>query len=436
MSMRIIEAYPVPPAPKTQPAMRADRRRSADSMQILGGPEDVAPTDPVFVLRRATTYRASSGRHRGSAPLDEIGLRKLQRESVSSMGSIAERPIGSVAEGARQLSKQELIAAQREASRANQRAMISAQANSVRGVDVLLPGNAVLRSARAGSDDGVRYSYLQPDGEALDVSDIVEDVLGGGGGDLLRGQLDGARLDVVLGRIRDKDAAGAGQATLDAIAGFYSGDDDDNNDDDESDDDADRSGAMTPPAAVLNARNAHQRSGSLTGAVRALSPGSGSRTTTPIAWATRPAEPSRAQSSASAFSDETYRTAVGSPMHSTLTLARQTSTPKPYSRARPALPKDDFGVSHMMAIVELAGLRGRAPPLPKLDAVDELLFGRAFDVESLHPLVREIYAPSFRQLDDMDRVRLFSMFARAVLTARLQALDDLLQMSTSTAVKK
>jgi len=63
------------------------------------------------------------------------------------------------------LSRQEIIAAQRAATRAIQRAMIvAAQTNSVRGMDVLLPGNAMLRSSRYDPGDRMRYSYVEPDG--------------------------------------------------------------------------------------------------------------------------------------------------------------------------------------------------------------------------------------------------------------------------------
>lgn len=73
----------------------------------------------------------------------------------------------------RQLSRQEIIAAQRAASREKQRAILSTQTNSVRGVDVLLPGNAMIQSSRYDAGDRIRYSYVQ-DGESCDVSDIIE----------------------------------------------------------------------------------------------------------------------------------------------------------------------------------------------------------------------------------------------------------------------
>ncbi|KAF5363760.1 hypothetical protein D9756_001108 [Leucocoprinus leucothites] len=198
------------------------KRRSIDATQLLGTVEDVHPDDPVFLLRRATSYRPTTGgggggvgggfvtRHgRHSAPLDEIALQKMnsmissrEREgrgehrqsgvSVESALSYAsldksrqltleeqdntleQTPPRSQIE--KQRSAQEIIAAQRAQTRANQIASIlSAQSNSVRGTDIVLPDNAVLRSSRYEETGGMRYSYVEPDGETTyDVSDIVE----------------------------------------------------------------------------------------------------------------------------------------------------------------------------------------------------------------------------------------------------------------------
>jgi hypothetical protein len=72
-------------------------------------------------------------------------------------------------------------------------------------------------------------------------------------------------------------------------------------------------------------------------------------------------------------------------------------------RKVPILPKEDFGISHMMAIIEYKGTLPKTP-LPRLHPVDELLYGRKFDLESLHTDVRGIYAESFKRLEDMDKV--------------------------------
>ncbi|TFK85841.1 hypothetical protein K466DRAFT_664226 [Polyporus arcularius HHB13444] len=165
-SAKVIDAYPRPPAYRQVDRRFSDsKRRSIDSAQLLlGSADDVRPDDPVFILRRAVAYRNSSSRHRSSAPLDELALQKL-RDSIASSSTASDSTERD--EPKRQLSKQEIIAAQRAATRANQRAILSAQANSARGLDVLLPGNAMIRSSRYEVDDKMRYSYVEPDVEPL-----------------------------------------------------------------------------------------------------------------------------------------------------------------------------------------------------------------------------------------------------------------------------
>jgi len=79
----------------------------------------------------------------------------------------------------------------------------------------------------------------------------------------------------------------------------------------------------------------------------------------------------------------------------------RTPTPKAQQK-RLLIPKDDFGVSHMMAVIELRASTPRKA-LPPLDPVDEMLFGRPMDLGSLHPKIRDVYADAFKQMDDMDR---------------------------------
>ena len=240
-SSKILDAYPLnrppvfhspsntpqstpTPSPSASSLLQALKRRAVDSAQMPGNAEDVYPDDPVFLLRRATSYRpvnstlsgggfvTKHGRH--SAPLDEIALQKMQmsqqqqqqqqRESVVtiesglSCGSFTatttsekdgisiqvENQTPTQMQSPSQLqsrSAHEIIAAQRAATRAMQNASIlSAQSNSLRGTDVLLPDHALLRSSRYDSTERMRYSYVEPDGETYDVSEIVETEWGAG----------------------------------------------------------------------------------------------------------------------------------------------------------------------------------------------------------------------------------------------------------------
>ena len=80
----------------------------------------------------------------------------------------------------------------------------------------------------------------------------------------------------------------------------------------------------------------------------------------------------------------------------------RTATPRQQTR-KPVLPKDDFGVGNMMAVIEYRAARPK-PTVPPLDPVDEILFGRPIDTAALHPEVRNIYAASFKELEEVDKV--------------------------------
>ena len=433
-SSRVIDAFPRPPtyrAPERQLAV--NKRRSVDSAQLLGSLDDVHPDDPVFILRRAISYRNSTSRHRTSAPLDEIALQQLHlhRESASSANTDLGSPINQDVKP-RQPSMQEIIAAQRAASRANQRAILSAQTNSVRGMDVLLPGNALLRSSRYDSNDRMRYSYVEADGETYDISDIVEEEWRENDpvnkNDLLEGVLAknkdaiGDKLDRVLSKIKNEKARERDVSSLlssdnrrSSIPSEYS-----------VEDSVAHSRSVTPGSAGFTSKMPSGNAPSPT-PTRGPRPGA----TTPTTNSNSNSGPGHHQrpSIASVMSDlSTAQTQAGggSPQRSGGERSR-TETPKP--RQQVYLPKDDFGFAHMMAIIEYKASKPKVttPPRP-LDPVDELLFGTPLDLESLHPQAREIFASGFKQLEEMDKVcYVFFFFVELVLTLFfffLQILDS------------
>ncbi|KAI0676650.1 hypothetical protein C8Q78DRAFT_961780 [Trametes maxima] len=432
-SSKVIDAFPRPPTYRQVDRKFESKRRSVDSAQLLlGSPDDVRPDDPMFILRRAVAYRSSSSRHRSSAPLDELALQQL-RDSIAS-SSTASDTTAQPEETKRQQSKAEIIAAQRAATRANQRAILSANTNTLRGLDVLLPGNAMIRSSRYDVDDRMRYSYVEPDGETYDISDIVEEEWRGevgpsglkanpSGDDLLHGVLAhgkdglGAKLDRVLSKI--KHEKGVGRAPL---AQSSSGQTTDSSGSARSSTDSTYSATepkqemSSSRTATPTARDTHTRTGSVTSGQRVASPPASrlssyrtaspgdtdyqrSHTVTPTSGRARgyPVPHERQASFASAVSD--YRTATPSsprgPMPTTL--------PARSEKPRLVLPKNDFGLNEMMAVIEMrAALDKKIPEHTPLDPVEEMLFGRPLDREALHPQIREIYASTFAQLDEMD----------------------------------
>jgi len=81
---------------------------------------------------------------------------------------------------------------------------------------------------------------------------------------------------------------------------------------------------------------------------------------------------------------------------------RGTQTPKPQQKW-PFIPKDDFGIANMLTLIEFKNAQPKSAP-PPIHPVDEMLFGRPIDTQSLHPKIRDIYAPAFKQLEEMDKI--------------------------------
>jgi len=408
-SSRVVDAYPRPPTYRSADRSFSDRkRRSVDSAHLLGTMEDVSAEDPVFILRRAVAYRHASRRH--SAPLDEIALQKMHRDSMSSATSDATIQ----SDEKRQLSKQEIIAAQRAAQRANQqRTILSTQTNSSRGVDVLLPGNAVIRSSRYDSDDKMRYSYVEPDGETFDISPIVEEELRSErnrerSDDLLQSVLRGKdasseKFDRVLTRVKDGKGTGrlaVSQSATSSITdspqrkrssspSLYStvGDSDP-----ALETSASGSRSETPVASSINPRN--PVSNIMSGRVSSPLSRLGNRAASPRNNHERQGSMVSMLSEMSAYRSNTPTTPP---------IQQISRTGSVLKKPRPFVPKDDFGLSHMLAIIEL-GASQRSPSPPPTDLVEEMFFGKKLDVESLHPQVQDIYSDTFKQLDEMDKI--------------------------------
>lgn len=161
---------------------------------MVASANDVQATDPVFYLRCASQrhhhQQSLAKQTRGPQatnslqPVPEQQDRPGLRPSPSDM-SVYATPSEEVPPDSELLpqqlptspSKQEIIAAQRAASRANQSAMISAQKNnSMGGVDITLRDRGTLRSSVVATDPNGqrRYSFIDANGAETDVSELVE----------------------------------------------------------------------------------------------------------------------------------------------------------------------------------------------------------------------------------------------------------------------
>ncbi|KAF9498334.1 hypothetical protein BDN71DRAFT_1443663 [Pleurotus eryngii] len=415
-SSKVIDAFSRPPTFRAADRKVNDnKRRSIDSGLLLGNMDDINPDDPFFVLRRAVAYRSSTSRHRLSAPLDEIALQHLHQSRESEAGSSSDPSSPVLEDGKRQLTRQEIIAAQRRATQANQRAILTTQTNSVRGVDVLLPGNVMLRSSRYEVGDKMRYSYVQPDGETYDISDIIEEEWQEGSAtgknDLLDSMLVrskdgyGDKLDRVLNKIKSGEATrqrqreSVSQASFDSQGSFGSVSPSEYSIDN-------RSRSATPGSAGLASRAPNDQAMYTS---RSKSPSTSGMATPRPGTVTPTAKldhlgPNRRNPSIASVVSDTTGYATPTTQFSPIDSPRKVVTPKPYNqRKRVVIPKDDFGLSRMMAVIEVAAMKPKEP-LPHLDPVDKLLFGRPIEPQSLHPQIRDIYATTFRELEDFDKV--------------------------------
>lgn len=392
-SSKVVDSCPRSPQYRNINPTGANKRRSLDPSLIYGSIEDIRADDPVFVIRRATSYRNS--RRRSSVPLDELALSKLHRESTSSYNS---SDLQSLMDD--KIKRHEIIAAQRAATRATQRAIISAQSNSVRGMDVLLPGNAMLRSSRFDTNERMRYSYVEPDGETYDISDIVEEEWRDidTDKDLLEGVFIrnkdgiGERLDRFINKIRkgkhrERDYNGSISDAPSQSASIRSVSPSEYSVNTET-----PSRSVTPGSAGFLSRLPNGVDQSSDGKTNSR-PG----TVTPIR--SLPILHNRRHPSiTSVISDYSGRSTPPS------SLARVDEEKTRTAPRRIILPKDDFGLSQMMSIIEYKATKSKPKGAPPPHPVDELLFGVPLDLESLHPDIREIYAPSFRQLEEIDKV--------------------------------
>jgi hypothetical protein len=399
-SSRVVDAFPRPPSFRPVDKSRDARRRSADVNSLLGTVEDVSPNDPVFILRRSVSYRTTNA-HRNSLSkgLDELSLYHMQSQrgsiTVSEASTNDDRDSSAptsrpqVRPPPAQLSRQEIIAAQRAALRAKQGAILSTQVNSEQGVDIVLPDKATLRSARLATDESIRYSYIEPDGETYDITDIMDDEWSPqretsySKGDLLEAAISkssnvrqdaslGEKIDRVLNKIKgNPKLVSSGGRNVESI---YS----------------DKDVIVNPPVRP-------ERSPSR----------GGSRSSTPLQSTSQQGHRAQLASVTSSTSDLSLYD--GAP---TSTIARSTLndpiTEDPeIEKKKPIIVRNNLGIDDLLAFIEAdAALKKpvvKDPP-PPLSPVEAMLFGPQLDLNELHPLVRDLYRPLVERFDAMDKV--------------------------------
>jgi hypothetical protein len=261
----------------------------------------------------------------------------------------------------------------------------------------------MIRSSRYEVDERTRYSYIDADGETYDVSEIIEEELSNepqhaGRTDLLQSmkEVPSDKLDRVLNKIKDgkgngklptsqrSDSLRSKRSSSPSLYSYAERESIQEN--------TQTSRTNTPLASVMNSKNPMSSivSGRTASALARLAANNSKYA----------AIHERQNSIASMLSDlqSGYRSPTpGTPPYQATRSGSVLRRPKPF------IPKDDFGLSNMLAVIELGG-SVRTPTPPPSDFVEEFFFGKKLDVEGLHPAVREIYADSFKQLEAMDVV--------------------------------
>jgi hypothetical protein len=276
----------------------------------------------------------------------------------------------------------------------------------------------------------MRYSYVEPDGETYDISEIMEEELRDDAdkGDLLEGVVRrnnqggdrgiNEKLERVLGKVKDGRAQFASNGSLSTKSTQ------DSLLRPSSPSDYSLSGAeATPSSAAFPRQTDGGRTPTPTSATYPGQRSGGSRATTPTAIAqARMRQPSIASVMSDLESTPTERFATpiaqidsryATPVAQLSSPTWPTDMPPKAKDTKKAYLENDFGISDMLAVIEVrADSRAQKPKsLEPLHPVDALLFGRDIDEASLHPQIRDVYSGVFQQLRDIDKVSAPHLFS-------------------------
>ncbi|KAL7414835.1 hypothetical protein BDY24DRAFT_440296 [Mrakia frigida] len=426
-STKLVDSYSTPPNYRTPPPTDPKERRRSREISTAH-PEDVQSSDPVFIIRRAqprgtnlsllssprrsrssVNMDLSNGSIRSSTISDRSARQLSAKASASSLGSdrtaedlTVTEPRPTSTSTTPTPSRQEIIAAQRAASRANQLAILSANTNASQGIDLVMSDRGTVRSSRLfvggveGTTEQVRYSYIEPDGETTyDISELIEQewtpptnlsvpqdksrsilrTPSPSEGDVLEGALakptreskefdeQYGAIDQKIDRVLQKVRSGSVKPLVDGSG---------------------------PSSSTLPSNSASQ-----TTIVPAVAT---STSTTPTSRSTSSASQHRKQPSVASISSLSRSSGGGSPSTSAQTTTTTTTHPSTTSNPTPPNPlpapatrlvngrpvlvtRDDFGVKNMLAVINA---RAREPMskqasmmngTTKRDQVEEKLFG-------------------------------------------------------------
>lgn len=279
----------------------------------------------------------------------------------------------------------------------------------------------MLRSQRHDVDDRMRYSYVHSDGETYDVSDIFEEEFKdniaqrgasspaqGGSGDLLKGAVTGSQpgvgarlIDRVLNKINGKGTQGnlpastsgatvssMTESSRSASPSLYS---------DDGGDVAARASESRSVTPIAGRRGATPTGAPVS---RSHDTSTRSRSATPTAAPQGSTHHQQQPSIESVMSDmSVYRSPTPITPPSAASSGQSGTSGK-----KLRIPKGEFGLTEMLAVIETRAMANIPPPPPPLDDIDLLLFGPKLDIESVHPHLRDIYSGTFKKMADINSV--------------------------------
>ncbi|CAG8497890.1 6698_t:CDS:2, partial [Cetraspora pellucida] len=168
--INVISVYPT--APKLH-HLSVDSVDSSSSLAL-----DYRPDEPMFVLkllrpedRQTRAMPAASNINRFTQNSNVLTQNLNKQNELKTNDDIVNKRKQLIEQQRKQLIEQ-----QREYSREQQRSILSAHKNTSQGVDIVTKVGAIRSSRIFGAK--VRYSFIPTKGEEIDISDLIEDILG------------------------------------------------------------------------------------------------------------------------------------------------------------------------------------------------------------------------------------------------------------------
>ncbi|CAG8597874.1 17481_t:CDS:2, partial [Racocetra fulgida] len=161
--INVISVYPT--APKLH-HISVDSVDSSSSLAL-----DYRPDEPMFVLRLLRPEDRQTRAMPAASNINQFTQNSKLLTPTRTLNKQDERKTNDTIN-----TRKQLIEQQREHIREQQRSILSAHKNASQGIDIVTKAGAIRSSRIFGAK--VRYSFIPTKGEEIDISDLIEDILG------------------------------------------------------------------------------------------------------------------------------------------------------------------------------------------------------------------------------------------------------------------